>query len=128
MSASKDMFFTLTFTINLVYQATTIGLNPIQLVLVGTTLEITAFIFQVPTGVFADVFSRRLSIILGTFLIGAGIILEGSVPRFEAVLAAQVLLGIGISLVSGAEEAWLSDEVGVEKAGPLFLRAAQIGS
>ena len=62
MSASHAMFTTLIFTVNLVYQATTIGLNPMQLVLVGTTLEITAFIFQVPTGVFADVFSRRLSI------------------------------------------------------------------
>ena len=128
MSASHAMFTTLIFTVNIVYQATTIGLNPMQLVLVGTTLEITAFIFQVPTGVFADVFSRRLSIILGTFLIGLGFTLEGSVPRFEAVLVAQIIWGIGISFIDGAQQAWLSDEVGVEKAGPLFLRAAQIGS
>src|SRR5947208_18947 len=56
MSASHAMFTTLIFTVNLVYQATTIGLNPMQLVLVGTTLEITAFIFQVPLGVFLLVF------------------------------------------------------------------------
>lgn len=127
MSASLSMFTTLIFTVSLVYQATTIGLNPMQLVLVGTMLEITAFIFQVPTGVFADVYSRRLSIILGTFLVGLGFTLEGSVPQFAAVLAAQVLWGIGISFVSGAAEAWLSDEVGAENAGPLFLRASQIG-
>ena len=39
------------FTINLVYQVKQIGLNPLQLVLVGTTLELTAFLTEIPTGV-----------------------------------------------------------------------------
>jgi len=37
--------FTLSFTVNLVYMATVIGLTPFQLVLVGTVLEITGLLF-----------------------------------------------------------------------------------
>ena len=34
-------------------------LDALQLVLVGTTLELSAFLFEVPTGVLADTVSRR---------------------------------------------------------------------
>ena len=48
------------------------GLAPYQLVLVGTAVELSIFLFEIPTGVVADVFSRRLSIIIGYFLMGIG--------------------------------------------------------
>jgi len=92
----------LVFTVNLLYLATVVGLSPLQLVLVGTVLEATCFLFEVPTGIVADLYSRRLSIIIGFLLIGAGFILEGSVPTFAAVLATQVLWGIGYTFTSGA--------------------------
>jgi hypothetical protein len=71
---------------------------------VGTTLEGCIFLFEVPTGVVADVYSRRLSIIIGFFLIGAGFIVEGSFPVFGAVLLSQVFWGIGYTFTSGATE------------------------
>src|SRR5215467_11895953 len=74
--------FSLIFTVNLVYQVETARLNPLQLVLVGTMLEFVAFVCQVPTGVLADLYSRRLAVILGIFLFGAAFVLEGSFPRF----------------------------------------------
>ena len=49
-----SLFFYIIFTVNLVYQVEVARLNPLQLVLVGTMLEATAFVFQVPTGVFAS--------------------------------------------------------------------------
>jgi Major Facilitator Superfamily. len=105
----------------------TVGLNPFQLVLVGTVLELTAFIAEVPTGIIADVYSRRLSIIIGYVVVGIGLMLEGSIPQFWAVLLAQVIWGIGITFQSGALEAWVADEVGQENAGKAFLRGAQFG-
>ena len=69
--------------------------------LVGTLLEASVFLFEVPTGVVADVYSRRLSVIIGYALIGLGFALEGIVPRFEAVLLAQVLWGVGYTFTSG---------------------------
>ncbi|MGB3904766.1 MAG: hypothetical protein WBB22_07565 [Anaerolineae bacterium] len=69
----------------LLYQLTVVQLNPLQFVLVGTTLDATIFLFEVPTGVLADVDSRRLSVITGYTLIGAGFIIEGSFALFPCV-------------------------------------------
>src|SRR5512136_2581712 len=117
----------LIFTVNTIYQATVVGLNPLQLVLVGTTLEAAAFIFEVPTGVVADVYSRRLSVIIGMFLIGLGFIVEGAFPLFLPILLAQVLWGVGFTFTSGATQAWITDEIGEAAAGKAFLRSNQVG-
>ena len=127
LSAGQAFFFSLIFTVNMVYQATVVGLSPLQLVLVGTVLEATCFLFEIPTGVVADIYSRRLSILIGIALIGCGFTLEGSIPAFWAVIGAQVLWGIGCTFTSGATEAWITDEVGEEAVGPVFLRAGQAG-
>jgi MFS transporter, DHA3 family, tetracycline resistance protein len=127
MEGGGELFFAMIVAANMIYQATTVGLNPLQLVLVGTVLEATAFVCAVPTGILADMFSRRLSIIIGYVLVGVGFMLEGFVPRFEAILLAQVLWGLGATFTSGASEAWISDEIGEAHAGPAFMRAAQVG-
>ncbi len=108
-----------------VYFVTIIGLTPLQLVLVGTALEATVFLFEVPTGVVADVYSRRLSIILGMFLMGAGFVVWGAFPIFAAALLGQALWGLGSTFTSGAAAAWISDEVGVAPAARLYVRGLQ---
>ncbi|MBZ0300719.1 MAG: MFS transporter [Anaerolineae bacterium] len=125
LSGGRSLFFTLIFTVNMIYFVTTLKLDPLQLVLVGTTLEASAFLFEVPTGVVADVYSRRLSIIIGMLLMGAAFILQGAVPTYAAVLLAQVGWGIGYTFTSGATEAWIVDEIGEERAGQAFMRASQ---
>lgn len=125
-SAVQAFALTTVFTINLVYQVKVVGLNPLQLVLVGTTLELTAFLMEIPTGVVADVYSRRLSVILGFFLLGCGFIVEGSLPFFEALLVSQVIMGLGYTFLSGATSAWIVDEIGQARAGAAFLRATQV--
>ncbi len=126
LSAGQAFCFSLIFTVNMVYQVTVVGLSPLQLVLVGTVLEATCFLFEVPTGIVADVYSRRLSILIGIALIGCGFTLEGSIPAFWAVIGAQVLWGIGYTFTSGATEAWITDEIGEEAVGPVFLRGSQM--
>ena len=125
LAAGGTLFSTLVFTVNLVYQVQVARLNPLQLVLVGTVLEGAAFLFEIPTGVVADVYSRRLSIIIGVFLLGIGLALQGAVPDFGVILLAQVIWGIGYTFTSGATQAWITDEIGVEQANALFLRGAQ---
>jgi len=115
------------FTASSLYQVSVARLTPLQLVLVGTMLELSVFLFEVPTGVVADVFSRRLSIIIGYFLIGLGFILEGSIPIFWSILIAQVLWGVGYTFTSGATQAWISDEIGEVAANRAFLRSEQLG-
>jgi MFS transporter, DHA3 family, tetracycline resistance protein len=124
---SASVFFAMMFTVTSLYEATVAGLTPVQLILVGTTLEISAFVFEVPTGIVADVYSRRLSIIIGYILMGLGFLIEGFFPAFIPILLAQVVWGLGYTFTSGATQAWISDEIGEDDANKLFLRATQIG-
>jgi len=119
--------FGMMFVTTSLYEATVAGLTPVQLVLVGTTLEISAFLFEVPTGVVADAYSRRLSIIIGYILMGIGFLIEGLFPAFLPILLAQVIWGLGYTFTSGATQAWISDEVGEEAANKLFLRGTRFG-
>jgi MFS transporter, DHA3 family, tetracycline resistance protein len=123
-----SLFFGLVFTVNMIYFVTTLQLDPLQLVLVGTVMEAAVFLFEVPTGVVADVYSRRLSIIIGVILLGLSFVLLGAVPTYAAVLIAQVIWGIGYTFTSGATEAWIADEVGERRAGQAFMRGSQAGS
>jgi len=126
LEGSLGCCFALAFTINLVYQYTVVGLNPLQLVLVGTVLEGTAFLCEIPTGLVADTYSRRLSIVIGCVLLGLSLILQGAIPTFAAILLSQVVSGLGYTFLSGATEAWLADEAGEEAAAPLYLRGSQV--
>ena len=128
LQGGMALFFSMIFTASAIYQVTLVGLSPLQLVLVGTALEVACFIFEVPTGVVADVYSRRLSIIIGMFLIGIGFLVEGSLPLFGFILLAQLLWGLGYTFTSGATEAWITDEIGEAAAGRAFLRSNQVGN
>jgi DHA3 family tetracycline resistance protein-like MFS transporter len=127
LSAGWPLFFSMLAVTNLVYQVQVAHLDPLRLLLVGSVLELTCLVFQVPTGLFADAFSRRWAVSVGVALSGAGFIIEGSIPQFASILVAQVVWGIGATLSSGAEDAWITDEIGQERAGRLFLRASQVG-
>ncbi len=116
---------TLSGTVNLVFQVQVAHLSPLQLVLVGTALETTAFLFEIPTGIVADIYSRRLSILIGAFVSGAGILLM-AIPSFAALLLSSFVWGVGYTFASGAQEAWIADEVGAARAGRVYLRAAQV--
>ena len=120
-------FFGMTYGIlSSVYRIEEAGLNPLELVLVGTVLEASVFMFEVPTGIVADVYSRRLSIIVGFLMVGGGYIVEGLFPIFGTILVAQVLWGVGYTFTSGAQQAWLSDEIGGRGVGRIFLRGSQV--
>ena len=124
---SASMFFSMMFVVTSLYEATVAGLSPVQLILVGTTLELSAFVFEVPTGIVADVYSRRLSIIIGYIIMGIGFLLEGFFPFFATILLAQAIWGLGYTFTSGATQAWITDEIGEDDANKLFLRATQVG-
>lgn len=126
LEGGTALLFHLFLPIYVVYYTVMVGLDPLEIVLVGTVFEATIFLFEIPTGVVADVYSRRLSILVGLALTGVGLVLEGAIPVFGWILIAEVISGIGATFLSGATQAWITDEIGVERASRAFLRAAQI--
>ena len=59
-------------TVAALYRIQQAGLGPLELALVGTVLETTVTLCEVPTGVVADLDGRRASVLLGLATIGAG--------------------------------------------------------
>ena len=126
-SAITAMCFSLVATVMIVYHIETVHLNPLQLILVGTTLEVACFIFEIPTGIVADVYSRKLSIVIGGVLTGVGFILEGSISSFIFVLVAQIVWGLGSTFISGSVEAWIAEEEKDKDLDKIYIKGAQAG-
>jgi len=122
-----SFLWTLVFTVAAVYFVTELGMSPFELVVVGTVMELSVFLFEVPTGIVADMYSRRLSIVIGNVVMGAAFLFIGGLDAVWAVLVGYAVWGFGWTFTSGAMEAWLADEVGTERVTSVYLRGAQIG-
>jgi DHA3 family tetracycline resistance protein-like MFS transporter len=110
-----------------VYLVRELHLSPLQLVLMGTAMEAAVFLFEIPTGVVADTYSRRLSLIIGYIGMGAAWIVVGLVSQAWIVIFLWAVWGLAYTFTSGAYEAWITDEVGSENIGTLFLRGRKLG-
>lgn len=119
--------WTLVVTVQLVYLVEVVGLDPLQMILVGTVLEAAVFLFEIPTGVVADVYSRKLSVVMGHALMGLGFLLVTLFPTFYGALLSSAVWGFGYTFISGAYAAWLTGEIGVKRANAAFLHGSQLG-
>ena len=95
----------------LLYWVVDAELNPLQLVLLGTALELSVFVAEIPTGVVADTLSRKWSIVISHAVMGAGMILTGLTTAFVPLALAQMVWGVGWTFQSGADVAWITDEL-----------------
>lgn len=116
-----------TWVVMSVYLVQQLGLSPLQLVLMGTAMEAAVFLFEVPTGVVADTYSRRLSLVIGYLGMGLAWVAVGIVSAPWLIIALWAAWGLAYTFTSGAEQAWLADEVGADKVGAIFLRGARWG-
>src|ERR687892_1906129 len=116
----------LAFTVAAVFFVVELGMSPLELVLVGTTMELAIFLFEVPTGIVADVYSRRLSVVVGTAVMGMAYVLVAASSSAAGVFAAYGLWGVGYTFTSGARDAWLADEVGDAALARVYLAGAQV--
>ena len=89
------------------------GLNNAQAFLANAFFTAGQVVFEIPTGIVADLKGRRLSYLLGTLTLAASTFLYlfawmAHAP-FWAWALSSVLLGLGYTFFSGATEAWLVD-------------------
>lgn len=122
-----SLFFSMATVLSIVYHLEVVKLNAFHLVLVGTVLETACFLFEIPTGVVADLYSRRRSVLIGVFLYGIGFLMEGALPWFGTVLLAQVVWGCGDTFITGALEAWIASEEAGKPMDKVFMRGSQLG-
>ena len=116
-----------TWVVMAVYLVQELHLSPLELVLMGTVMEAAVFLFEIPTGVVADTYSRRLSLIIGYLGMGTAWLAVALVSAPWAVIALWGAWGVAYTFTSGAYQAWVADEVGADNLRALFLRGRRIG-
>ncbi len=88
-----------------------LDLSPTRLILLGVVLEGAVLLSETPTGVVADVYSRRKSLIVAQVIMGVAFIWGFASTNFWVILPAQGLIGFGWTFRSGADTAWVTDEL-----------------
>ena len=94
-----------------VYLVVVAELSPFQLVLIGVFQGVTVVIAEIPAGVLADAVSRRLALVLSHIVMGTGMAITGLVTTFPMLVISNCLWGLGWALASGADVAWITDEL-----------------
>src|SRR3712207_3313924 len=89
------------------------GLSNLEAFAANAFFTAGMMLFEVPTGVVADLRGRRVSFLLGALTLAASTMLYvfmwWTEAPFWAWAVASVLLGLGFTFFSGAMEAWLVD-------------------
>ena len=100
------------------------GLTLGQVLLFEAVFAAITVAAEVPTGMVADRFGRRLSLLASGILTALGITVFGLAGSFELLLLAFALFGVGLSLMSGADDAMLFDSLTPLGRGGEFARLA----
>lgn len=87
------------------------NLTAFQLVALGTAQGVVSFVAEVPAGVVADTVSRKWSLVAFHALLGASMIGTSMVESFGALVATQIAWGVAGTFRSGADIAWVTDEL-----------------
>jgi MFS family permease len=94
-----------------VYLVVDAHLTGAQLVGIGVAQALTGLAFEVPAGAVADTLSRKWSLVASQLLMGSAMMATGLVTAFPALVATQMLWGLSWNLASGADVAWITDEL-----------------
>ncbi|MEK6863677.1 MAG: MFS transporter [Nanoarchaeota archaeon] len=107
-----------------------LSLTFFQIAVITSGFSIGMMLFEVPTGAFADGLSRKISVIIGFLMNAAAILMFPFFNSPYVLFALWTFAGIGMSFISGAEEAWVVDNLHKAKKKELqqeyFIKAASI--
>jgi MFS transporter, DHA3 family, tetracycline resistance protein len=82
-----------------------------QLLGLGVVVSVTLLVSDLPTGVWSDAVSRKWPLVAGHLFLAAGMVMTGLVTAFPLLAVTQLLWGVGWGFSSGADIAWVTDEL-----------------
>lgn len=90
---------------------------------------IVSFIFEMPSGIFADTFGPRRSVVLSSLLriLGLGILLVPS-SALTILIVAAILTAISDTLKSSTLEAWVSNELHSKNLDSFFANSSKLNT
>ena len=91
------------------------GVSPIELSILFFVWSASALIFEVPSGVLADRYSRKRLLIAAAVVRGFAFVIWWLLPEFTGYLVGFVVWSVGSSLVSGTSESFLYDTLRAQR-------------
>ncbi|MBM3233378.1 MFS transporter [Candidatus Pacearchaeota archaeon] len=80
-----------------------------QIMILQAIFTASALLFEAPTGVIADKYGRKNSIAIGSLVSAFGFLLYILYPSFYIFALGEIILGLGLALISGADESLFYD-------------------
>ena len=121
-TAFKGFGFGLFTAIWLIYLQQQRGLTLSQATLIDIAFWIAATVGEIPTGVVADIYGRKTSLIIGAAVMGISVILWALAPTIPLIALAYIFFGLGITFLSGAEDALLYESIQITGRGADYTR------
>ena len=88
-----------------------LGLTMTEILEIQAIFGISVALFEIPTGYIADIWSRKASIMLGTFIVGCGFSLIPFATTYETLVTYEIIIALGGSFISGADIAIVYDSL-----------------
>ncbi len=104
----------------LFYQSNNMGMH--EVFLLKAIYSVAIVVMEIPSGWMADVWGRKKTLLLGSILGSLGFLSYSFSYGFWAFAAAEIILGVGQSFISGADSAMLYDSLKSEEQSRKYLR------
>ncbi|NOX71775.1 MAG: MFS transporter [Candidatus Micrarchaeota archaeon] len=91
-----------------------------QIFWVFTIGSILSLLIEIPTGIFADLYGKRKSLMISKFLIFVSFVAFGFSTTFWMFVASQVIFELGNSFRTGTETAYIFDYLKQNKDAPQY--------
>ena len=107
------------------------GLDLFQVMLVNLSFMIGIFIFEIPTGAYADYFGRKKSVILSSLFLMLALFIYFLSSNIVTFIIAEITAALAFTFASGALDAWMVDSLQTKgftgKIDFIFSHSAIIG-
>jgi MFS family permease len=98
------------------------GLDAASIYLLQAVYSLSVAFLEIPSGYTADIIGRRKSLILGSILGTLGFVVYSVSSSFAGFAAAELILGLGGSFISGSDTALLFDTLDAVNRREEYLR------
>ena len=98
------------------------GLEMQDIFVLQSIYSVVIVVLEIPSGYLADVIGRKTTLIIGSIMGFCGFVIYSSSYTFWGFLTAEITMGIGTSLVSGADSAMLYDTLKAANQKEKYLR------
>ena len=85
------------------------GLNMTEILTIQAVFSISVILLEIPSGYFADILGRKQSMLIGVILGFFGLLMYSFSQGFWGFLFSELILGLGVSFISGSDSALIYD-------------------